>query len=240
MKKTLNVYRILILCLTIIFCQPNVSKSQNVLQDSVVKQKLFNIQQTLKSDHKRSKIWWNAWLYGYSGATVAQGILATSKDLSSRQDMILGASTTFLGAIGQLITPIEKDKSLDEIYLLPENTQEQRLYKLHETEKILEQTAQREKFGRSWQTQALYGVVNIGSGLITWLSFKRNVWAGVENFALNTAASEIQIYTQPMRTAKLYDNYFSKNNTNQTFLEQPKIFWSTSFYPGGIKLSLTF
>lgn len=240
MKNIFKYFKILTLCLFAFFCKTSNLTAQNILSDSIVNQRLLTIEQTLKLDYKNSKIWWNTWLYGYSSATIVQGFLAKSEDLSTRQDMILGASTTFLGAMAQLVTPIESKKTMTAFFLLPENTQEERLYKLKEAEKILEKSALREKFGRSWQTQTLFAAANVGGGLITWFGFKRNVWAGLGYFALNTALCEIQLYTQPMRSAKLYDRLISENNFSYSNFKQQKMFWSANLFPGGIKLCLSF
>ena len=70
--------------------------------------------------------------------------------------------------------------------------------------------AKREKSGKSWKIHALNGAVNLGSGLITWLGFKRSVWDGIINFAMNSAISELQILTQPTRTLKAYNLYKQK------------------------------
>ena len=78
------------------------------------------------------------------------------------------------------------------------------------SEEMLKEIAEREKEGRSWKMHALTGAVNLSTGLITWLGFKRSVWDGLEIFALNTAVTELQIWTQPTRAIKDYKNYYGK------------------------------
>ncbi|MCK7538546.1 MAG: hypothetical protein MZV63_50095 [Marinilabiliales bacterium] len=51
-----------------------------------------------------------------------------------------------------------------------------------ETSELLKMLAVREKEGRSWKTHAIAGAVNLSSGLITWLGFKRTVWDGIGEF----------------------------------------------------------
>ena len=126
------------------------------------------------------------------------------------QDMATGAATTLLGAVGQLITPMVPAKAPEELTNMAEKTVEERTIKLEFAEELLRKSAQREKSGRSWQTHAVAGVVNLSSGLITWLGFKRTIWAGIGNFALNTAVTEAQIWTQPTRAMKDYEGYCKK------------------------------
>src|SRR5512135_452469 len=58
-------------------------------------------------DAKAVNMWWWGWLGGYSAATVAQGIAGISSgERSFRQDMFLSAATTFVGAVGQLVSAV--------------------------------------------------------------------------------------------------------------------------------------
>jgi hypothetical protein len=94
--------------------------------------------------------------------------------------------------------------------------------------------------GRSWKTHAICGVVNLSSGMITWLGFKRTVWAGLGNFALNTLISEAQIWSQPTRSIRDYKEYNKKYKSGTTsYYLKYKLKWFVSAYPGGIIVSLS-
>ncbi len=95
-----------------------------------------------------------------------------------------------------------------------------------------------EKIGRSFKTHAICTAVNLGSGLVTWLGFKRSVWAGLGNFALNEAITETQIFTQPRRAIKDYDNYVNKYKFSP--VQPSPISMSLTVYPGGISLLVKF
>jgi hypothetical protein len=124
---------------------------------------------------------------------------------------------------------------------IPEDTKEARLQKLDNAEEFLKESALREKAGRSWQVHAVAGVVNVSSGLITWLGFKRNMWAGVKNFALNTIITEAQIWTQPTRAVKDYQNYCQRFKTGENPIAlKPDISWFASISPGGIEIKIVF
>ncbi len=133
------------------------------------------------------------------------------------------------------------DKAANQLRSLPENTSEERFIKLINAEELLKSCSNREIEGRSWQTHTLCGIVNISSGLITWLGFKRNVWAGLENFALNTLITEAQIWSQPTRSIKNYNEYNRKykSKLSSHFIEN-KFKWQVNAYPGGIKIKLSF
>lgn len=153
--------------------------------------------------------------------------------------MALGASTTFLGAVGQLIMPINTNYEI--LNQLSDTTSEDLLKKLSVAEELLRTTALTEKNARSFQVHALYGIVNLGSGPITWLAFKRSVWAGVGNFVFNSVISEAQIFTQPTRAMKDYQDYCRKYNSDQNPLAnkiQPEYF--VGAYPGGVALRIVF
>lgn len=202
--------------------------AQPLPSDSVARERLEYIEQKLNEGRPMAKLWWNGWLYGYSAATLAQGtVYFTSNELKTKQDMALGAATTLVGAIGQLLMPMTPASAPEKLALLPDDTYEQRIAKLNKAEELFLASAQREKEGRSWKMHAISGAVNLTSGMITWLGFKRTVWAGIGNFALNTVITEAQIWTQPTRAIKDYKLYCEmyKNGKPYTLLEPRKHYY---------------
>jgi hypothetical protein len=218
------------------------ASSQAVLSDSQINERLQTIRQMLDRGTSTANQWWYGWLIGYSAATIGQGIVSLGTDNKAiRQDMALGAATTLLGAAGLVVAPIVPGYAAGCLDTSAEETPEKKMNKLVEAEKLLRECAEREKAGRSWKTQAITGIVNLSSGLITWFGFGRNVWAGLENFALNTVITEAQIFTQPTRAMKDYDNYLKKYAAGKEQSDhRPGINWCVNAYPGGIGVSMTF
>ena len=216
--------------------------AQVEIPDSIITERIQILQSILDQGKPNGDCWWYGWLAGYSAATAVQGaVYFLNEDKSTKQDMVLGAATTFLGAIGQLLTPRVPGQAADRLVQIPDSTPEERLIKYYKAEELLKKSALTEKSGRSWQVHALTGVVNLSSGLITWLGFKQTVWAGVGNFALNTVITEAQIWTRPTRTMKAYQNYCEKYNSGEkVFANQPDLNWYVSVYPGGIGIKLVF
>jgi hypothetical protein len=216
--------------------------AQTEIPDSLVSERIIYIENILDHGKPNANLWWNGWLIGYSVATIGQGVVfLVSEDKNTRQDMVVGAATTLLGAVGQLLTPMVPAHAPDRLSRIPEENPEERKMKLNEAEELLEASALREKNGRSWQVHAVTGVVNIGGGLITWLGFKRTVWAGVANFALNTVITEAQIWTQPTRAMKDYESYCRMYRPGETpYSFKPDISWYVSVYPGGLSMKVVF
>jgi hypothetical protein len=198
-----------------------------------------DLQSMTERDRKGALAWWYSWIGLYSSATAGQGIVAlTSDDRSLRQDMVLGAATTFLGAAGTLLTPVVPGKKTLEKYGFPADDpiRDDDYY-----ETMLREIAAREKAGRSWKIHAVAGAVNLGSGLVTWLGFKRTVWDGLINFAMNTAITEAQIWSQPMRAAKDYDRYFTERAGGAppaNARPESRIYFGS--YPGGFTFRVVF
>jgi hypothetical protein len=216
--------------------------AQDTIPDSLIIERIQNIQNILEHGKTNANRWWYFWLVGYSVATAGQGaVYFLSNDNATRQDMALGAANTFLGALGQVFTPLNPGHKADILAHIPESTPEDRLKKLTDAEEFLKSIAVREKEGRSWKVHSLLSTVNLCSGLITWLGFKRSVWAGVGNFALNTVITETQILTQPTRTMKDYQRYCGKykSGINQVNYK-PKPIYYVSVSPGGIALRIVF
>jgi hypothetical protein len=214
---------------------------QDVISDSLITERLQDIHKMLDQDRINAQIWWYTWLAGYSAGTVGQGIVYfSSENKSTKQDMALGSAVSFLGVVGQLLTPIPHSSSVGDSQNAG-NTSQDQFKELQNSEELMKALALREKEGRSWKVHAVTGAVNLGSGLITWLGFKRSFWDGVENFALNTVITETQIWTQPTRAIKDYKNYCSKYNTGPgPNVLKPEKEWVVSVYPGGITVKLNF
>lgn len=200
----------------------------------------YDIRLTALKDMAGARVWWYAWLTGYSAATAGQAaVYFSSDDKRLRQDMALGAATTFLGAMNQLITPIDPKPLNYPSYR--EYISGEKPMSPEQAEELLKKLAAWEKKGRSWKTHALAGAVNLGSGLITWLGFKRTIWDGVANFALNTAVTEAQIWTQPTRALKDYERYLRECHTEEGMAPvSPESELTVSVFPGGIAIRLDF
>ena len=216
--------------------------AQSEIPDSLVHERIQTIQSMLEKSKTNVNIWWYGWLGAYSAATVGQGIVClTSTDKPTKQDMALGAATTFLGAALQVLTPLNTGRDAETLSLLPDSTTDQQLKKLKTAEEFLKSNAMKEKAGRGWQIHALNEAVNLGSGLITWLAYNRTVWDGVSNFLLNSVITETQIWTQPTKTLKDYQNYCRKYQSGMNSVAnkiEPEYFLNTCL--GGVALRIVF
>jgi|WetSurMetagenome_2_1015567.scaffolds.fasta_scaffold01580_5 hypothetical protein len=199
---------------------------QTTKPDSISSDRPGEIQKALERDRSDAQFWWYGWLGAYSAATIGQGtVYFTSETRPLRQDMALGSVTTLLGALGQIVTPlIKNEKNINQ----------------YNQESLFSDLAERETAGRSWKVHAVTGVVNIGSGLITWLGFKRTFRDGVENFLLNTAITEAQIWTQPVRAARDYEKYYGENLNQEKAFKSLRAECFFGFYPGGVSINIRF
>ncbi len=237
-KQGLN--RLIILVVLIFRIVP--AFSQLSIADSLKKERAAEIQDLLIHDRDNFQKWWYGWIAGYSAATLAQGgVYFAADNKSLKQDMALGAATTFLGVGGQLITPLipyKQKKTTGNInkIVFDGNFNDPERY-----EQILSEIARREKEGRSWKTHAVAGVVNISSGLVTWKGFNRSFGEGLLNFALNTVITEAQIWTQPKRAISDYREYMNKYGGSSSLGEKKhEAEWMLTVLPGGVTLSLNF
>jgi hypothetical protein len=243
MKKKITQLPLTYLIFILIFSTYcSVLEAQNKLSDSIVSERIQFIENKLKRDQANTKRWWYGWLTGYGSATIAQGAFYFgSADKSTRQDMALGAATTFLGVAGQYITPLLPGNEPEQLNLLSGNSSLERSNKLIIAEELLNDCAKREELARSWKNHAMCSAVNLSSGLITWLGFNRSVWAGIGNFAFNTAITEAQIWTQPTlarRSYKKYKQHALKDEVNLSYEPEPK--WYLGAHPGGIAIKVVF
>ena len=177
-------------------------------KDSLLAERIRFIQESLQNDQNGTRIWWYSWLGIYGAATIGQGAAGfSSSGKSDRQDMALGAATTFLGIAGQFISPFRSFSFDDQTIKLFESTLPGREKRLAELERLLSDRALMEKTACKWQAHILPTSVNLASGLITWIGFHRTLWDGVVNFGLNCVLTESQIWSQPIRAKRALRHY---------------------------------
>lgn len=216
--------------------------TQAQVSDTLISRRLETVTGMLKKDKPGADRWWYGWLIGYSAATAAQGVIGLSSDeKTEQQDMGLGAATTLLGAAGQLLMPLVPAAALKRVAAMPESTPAEREAKLAEAERALEEFARRERSGRSWQTHALTTGVNLASGLVVWLGFKRSLEEGLVYFALNEAVTEIQIWTQPTRAVKDWERYRDQYGSDGRLgAGKPPAYWAVTTGPGRLGVRYVF
>jgi hypothetical protein len=232
-----------IISFILIFCfQFSTLCAQNEIPDSLITKRIQYIKNTLEHDNTNTKRWWYGWLGAYSAATIGQGVVYfNSNEKGTRQDMALGAATALLGAVGQFISPLIPGNEPGQLNSILASTEPERLNKLVIGEKLFQECAMREKAARSWKTHAMCSAVDLGGGLITWLGFKRSVWAGVGYFALNTVITETQIWTQPALARRNYKKYHQKYLENEEEISYlPEVNWYLEAYPGGLGIRVVF
>lgn len=216
-------------------------KAQQQLTDSMRLEQIQFIQNALKESKPNVNKWWYGWLGAYSVATLGQGIIyLKADDLKTKQDMAFGAGIAAFSAVLQALTPLNTGRDAAIIANLPESSSAEIQLKLEKAETLLRENATVEKAGRSWQIHALNEAVNLGSGLVTWLAFKRSVWDGVSVFLLNSAVTEIQIWTQPHKTISDYEEYKRRYKTDKVSPVAHPTEYVLKAYPGGIALNITF
>ncbi len=176
--------------------------------DSAMVNRIQFLQKSLQNDQDGTKQWWYSWLGLYGAATIGQGaVYFSSGDKNTRQDMALGAATTFLGVAGQFISPFQPASFAGKFDMLPEGSLAERQAKLTQMEKFLTDRSLMESEARKWQAHILPTSINMVSGAITWLGFHRTFLDGVVNFGLNCVLTEAQIWTQPIRAKRALKRY---------------------------------
>lgn len=206
-------------------------------------QQLQEINYILLKNDKSSRNWWYGWAVGYGAATVAQGAVAiVSTEKSTRQDMVLGAGTTLLGVAGQLIGPLQTGYDPKRFSGLQKLSETECYARLFEAEAILKEQVTLAKESKDWKAHVLSGAVNVASGLITWFGFDRTFKDCVENVLINTAITELQIWTRPSGIRKDYEEYCKRYYGGGTTFTKSNfdVDWSVYAGPGSLGVRIGF
>jgi len=158
----------------------------------------LEIQQELDHEAAHERLWWNGWMAAYAGLTAGQGGAAgLSADRDTRADLGVGAATSFLGAVGVLISRLpEIDAAAKTLRAMPADGEDAGRARDEAATLLREQAANAEREEHSWVAHALNFIVAAGSSLVLWKGFDRGT-SSATNFATSLAVGELQIWTQP-------------------------------------------
>ena len=214
MKRLMVFASVLVVLLAM--ASPAAGQDAGSLTDRAVTNRLAYIQQALDEGESSANLWWYGWLIGYGAATAGQlAARSNTGNEENRQDLVVGAATTALGAVGQLIAPMDAGRLPGRLRAMAGDTSEARRAKLAAAEEFLRRSAARERLGRSWQTHALAGAVNLAAGLVVWKHYDRSASDALFTFAVGQLVSEIQIFTQPMKAVRDLESYERRSDWEQ-------------------------
>jgi hypothetical protein len=156
------------------------------------------IQQELDQEAAHERLWWNGWMAAYAGLTAGQGVAAgLSGDHDTRADLGAGATTSFLGVVGTLISRLpEIDAAAETLRSMPADGEDAARARDEAATILRDRAANAEREERSWVAHALNFIVAAGSSLVLWKGFDRGT-SSATNFATSLAVGEFQIWTQP-------------------------------------------
>jgi hypothetical protein len=175
--------------------------------DSDISERIHFIQTCFDKGQTSGKVWSYGWI-GFYGALIGlQGIPVISTD-HNRLTNIVGASESLLGLAVLIIDPFHARSSGDDLKALPQSTPEELKLKLQKAESWLERNYKQEKLGRSWLIHAGVVAGSMLEGGAVWHDdgFK----SGIISFLAGVAVGEIQIWTQPTRSIRDYNDYHNK------------------------------
>ena len=205
--------------------------------DAETTARLQFIEDALATGQKAADRWWYGWLAAYSAAGIAQTSFAVAADdTHQRQDLAIGALTSFVGAAGQFVFPLQAGRFARALRAMPGDTPDERRARLAAGEAYLAKAAEQEAFGRSWKSQASSLAVNAGAGLATSVLFDRPARDGLITFAIGQAVSELQYFSQPMKAVRDLAAY----RRRQGGVPGTPASWSLSFSASHVSISRVF
>ena len=219
-----------------------VAQEASNLGDAEVTSRLAYIQHSLDGGQRAADLWGSGWLSGYSLATMGQLVAySNSSNEKQRQDNLVGAVTTALGAGGQLVFPLEVGWFAARLRAVPGDTPEARRVKLVAAESYLRKAAAQESFGRSWKTHAMTAAVNLAAGLTIWLHYDRPAKDGLVAFAIGQIISEVQIFSQPMKAVRDLAEYERRSDFGAVGMAgEPRPTWYVRVAPAGFVVGCRF
>jgi len=231
-----------ILAVLVVAARGAAAQGSPSLTDAEATNRLAFIQKSLDEGQKAADLWANGWLAGYGVATFGQvAAYAGTHTEKEKQDMRVGAATTALGAVGQIVFPLDAGRLAAQLRAMPGDTPGARREKLAAAESYLRRSAAQERLGRSWQSHLVSGAVNLAAGLVIWRHYGRPAGDGLAAFAVGQLVSEVQIFTQPTKAIRDLREYESRSDfAPSTAGGTAARTWYVSPTPGGFVVGCRF
>lgn len=200
------------------------AEEDKLLSEIEVSQHTQEIQSYLDAGKTRAQLWWYGWTGFYTGAAIfSLTMAAISDNTTSKILQNVQAVESLVGAGGLLIFPFPARSASQKLKVMPQNTHEEQIAKLKEAECLLEKSAKAEITGRSWLQHTLAFLVNATGSIVIWKGYEKKIkdnggnplTQALVNLGLGTAVAELQIWTQPTRAIRDWEEYKEKYNNSK-------------------------
>lgn len=229
-----------------------ISAFADSLNDEVLSRRIDFIQNRLDDGTTDAKRWQYFWMFINGAAGYLQLGTATtltdSDEKNERYDNIVGGISSLLATGDLILNPLNSWNAATKLQNLPQTTDEEKKAKLQFGEQLLKDCADREIYGRSWQTHALAGLVSVIGGAAIALDKEDNddddyrYGDGAFFFASSMLVAEIQIFTMPTRAIKDWEDYSSMSfdDSRAQVKESPEMDYFISASPKGLFCTILF
>jgi hypothetical protein len=233
----------------VVVCFSGISAFADSLNDEELTRRIDFIQDRLDEGKLNATRWQYSWLYINGAIAFAQlgmSIDQTDSDeKNERYDNIVGGIAGLLATGDLILNPLNSWNASAKLQNLPQTTGEEKKVKLQFGEQLLKDCADREIYGRSWQTHALAGLVSVIGGAAIALDKEDDDYRygdGAFFFASSMLVAEIQIFTMPTRAIKDWEDYSSMlfDDSRAQVKESPEMDYFISATPKGLFCTILF
>lgn len=208
--------------------------------------RIAHIQRVLDEGQAAAERWWFLWTAGF-GVSAAINLAggATSGEREDRGPLLVNGTKSLLAMAGLLLDPMVPAYAPGRLRAMPEETAEERRKKLVEAERLMEQSAAREKRGTSWGRYGLSLFINIlGAAILlndpdVSSREKRNRQACL-GLAAGVVAGTAAILTQPTRAVDDWRDYREKYGRLPSPAHDVYRRWFITVHTGGIIAGMRF
>jgi hypothetical protein len=196
-----------------------------------------SIVSALADGESAARLWWVGWTVGFAALTVGEGTVAlATHDAGVRADAVVGLSGSALGTGTMLFLASRAAFAYrGRLDAIDPSTPEGRRARLVEAEKILDEAADDEAFGRSLIVHLGGDAVVLASSFVLWAGYHRYA-SGWLNLISGTAVAEAQILTHP--TAAITARKAYRAGTSKP--SAPALTWTLTPGLGAATLTATF
>jgi hypothetical protein len=238
-----------LLCLVALFLTGMLLQSPAAADDPTdtltgadISQQIRWIQSRLDTAGASAKRWQYGWSTAYGGLTYLYAgqshTLDDDDQTNERYDAMVNSAGSFIGLVGTLAYPMKTHIAAETLKGMPESTEAEKQAKLQQAEILLQQSAEREAQGRSWQAHAFGAAVSALAGVAVACDDGRSE-DGLIMFATNLLVSEIQIFTTPTRATEEWRRYRQgRPGKSATSTSKSRLF--ISLLPRGITANYLF
>jgi hypothetical protein len=214
-----------------------VERAQHI-SEAQIERRLTYLTDVLDDNKLHAVSWQLGWMFIDSGGAMVSTGQAATEDDQHRAYLVMRAVKGWIGFVYLAVNPVPGLRGAEPIRRMPSQTREDKLNQLVAAEDLLAASAARSRQRFSWAYHIGNLLFNAAAAGAVYATGDHS--RALQALLLDTAAGELQVWTQPWEPPGQWEEYERMVAADQGTAVLPRFDWRLVAVPGGIGVQARF